>query len=251
LGLLSTGLAHELQNPLNFVLNFSTIASEIIHDVIKIFENKENIDEDKEITKSLIYLDTLLEKINSHGKRADSIIKKLVRSVHQISLNKQASSIPILINSALDIALNEFYKKAPGFKVNVKKQYDSDLMPLEVFPKDLIQVFISIIDNSCFALNEKCIRDPQFVPQIEIDVENQMNSIKIGFKDNGGGISNENIDKIFQPFFTTKSPGEGSGLALSLAYEVITQLHLGKMAVFSDHSTYAKFLITLPKKPLK
>ena len=193
----------------------------------------------------------MLEKINSHGKRADAIIKKLVRSVHQISLNKQISSIPILINSALDIALNEFYKKRQASKSISKSNTTAISESIEVFPKDLIQVFISIIDNSCFALNDKCKHDSQFIPVIEIDVENQENSIIIGFKDNGGGISNVNIGKVFQPFFTTKSPGEGSGLALSLAYEVITQLHLGKLAVFSDHSTYTKFVITLPKIDLK
>jgi C4-dicarboxylate-specific signal transduction histidine kinase len=244
LGRLSSGIAHEIKNPLNFVINLSGVSCELIREVIEELRN-DNLADLKELLDSL---NELMKKIKAHGKRAGEIVKKLLKHSHTEDRKAQVTSIPALIDQALQLALLIFSKKELDFSPQVATQYDPNAVPLEVFSQDLIHVFINIINNAFYAMNEKQKKNKAYIPKLEINLKDSLNEMKIFFKDNGGGISEKEFENVFHPFFTTKPLGEGVGLGLSLSYEIITEQHGGKLEVFSDHKTYAEFVITLPKK---
>jgi signal transduction histidine kinase len=244
LGRLSSGIAHEIKNPLNFVINLSEVSCELIREVIEELRSENLVD----LKESLDSLSELMKKIQTHGKRADEVVKRLLQHAHPGNQRAQKTLIPTLIDQALQLALFIFNKKELGYSPKIITQYDPNAVPLEVFSNDLIRVFINIIDNAFYAVNEKQKNDKAYTPKLEINLQQNSNEMKISFKDNGGGIPEEQFENIFHPFFTTKPLGEGIGLGLSISYDIITAQHGGKLEVFSDHKTYSEFIITLPRK---
>lgn len=248
LGLLSSGIAHEIKNPLNLMINLSEVSCELIEELISELSGNKTKIEPQELKERLLYLNDFLQKIKTHGKKADEIVKGLLNHAHQSRGKPEKTELKALLDQALSLIAQVFSKKDPRFKAQVITRYDPQAMPIEVFANDLVRVFINIIDNAYYEMHEKQISDSQYEPRLEIDLIDHPKEVEIVIKDNGNGILQENLDKIFQPFFTTKPQGKGAGLGLSLSYDIVTQQHGGKLTVSSDHATYAKFTILLPKK---
>ncbi len=247
IGLLSAGVAHELKNPLNFVVNFTDLSNREITKLVKEFEDPSKMDIEK-IKYSLKDLQIMDEKIRFHGKRANDIINNMLSKARQGVAIAKETSVEQLIDQAVQFIEQAFKKRDPDFTVSIVKKYDPGIEPIEVFPEDLVRVFINLIDNTFYALLEKQKNiGKSFVPQLAITLQNMQNEICISLKDNGTGISKENINKIFQPFFTTKPTGSGTGLGLYICYDIIIQQHKGKFEAQSVKGEYTEFIIHLPK----
>lgn len=243
LGLLTAGIAHELKNPLNFVINFSHIAKDHLNDLKK--ELLEGTKEEKTyIINDLIYN---LNAIDSHGMRANNIIKGMLSHSHQGSNQVEKVDINSIIDQGLNLAYFSYRKKDPAFQMTIETNYAADLPKIEGFSSELMRVFINIVDNACYALSEKSKRPPaNFIPKLEISTSLQNEEIQIIFKDNGIGIPEESLNKIFNPFFTSKPTGSGTGLGLSIGYDIITKQHMGTIIARSEPNLMTEIVITLP-----
>lgn len=243
LGSLTTGIAHELKNPLNFVINFSQIARESLGVLTQ--EIKKKI-EDGDTLQLIKELDEYIEKIESHGERADNIIKGMLAHAHQGSENPEKVQINSLIEQALNLVFHSYRRKDPRFNVTIKKNYDETIEPLDAFQGDLLRVFINILDNACYAILEKILSNPnQYVPSIEVATKEENGQVVVKIKDNGPGIPKSVVDKIFQPFFTTKPVGSGTGLGLSIVNDMVVK-HGGTITVDSEPGKFTEFVIQLP-----
>lgn len=248
LGLLSSGIAHELKNPLNFVINFSELVSDSVNSLNEKIINEELKISVGELKTELGSISDLIKKVVHHSQRVDGIVKGLLPHAYKGGVKAEKTSLQALIDQAIHLTLQVFRKKEPNFVINIISDYDPNVQPQEIFPGELTRVFINLIDNACFAMNQKLKKDPQYKPELKITLKESATEVEIIFRDNGGGVAQSHLDKIFQPFFTTKEVGEGTGLGLSISYDIITQQHNGKMSVSSDGLTFTEFLILLPKK---
>lgn len=242
LGLLTSGIAHELKNPINFIVNFSSLICESIKELIDAVEKNET---GLSIKNDLNEISGVINKIHNHSLRADSIVNGLLSHVHLRSSQFEKTSITHLIKEALQLSLQSFKLKWDDFDVNIHEDYSCNI-DLNVVTSDLIRVFINILDNAFYAMHEQKKVNPNFTPKLEVSCQGLPEYVAISFKDNGGGISQTHIDQIFHPFFTTKPTGIGTGLGLSLSYDIITKQHKGKIMVRSDHHEYTEFVIMLP-----
>lgn len=245
-GMLTSGLAHELKNPLNFAMHYSIEVNNIIKDLLlEVSKDKEQIDlpnlriEIEEISKHL----SVIEK---HCKRANLIINDLLLHVHISEAEMEIKSLAELIDRAIELSLRACKIQSKLSSINVVKNYDSTVDHWHI-AESLERVFLNLIDNACYAMYKRCQADPSFVPQLEISIMPHAKGVCIKIKDNGGGIELAILDKIFQPFFTTKPTGVGTGLGLSISYDIVVNQHKGKICVASDHKNYTEFTIILPK----
>lgn len=240
LGLLTSGIAHELKNPLNFVINFSQIAQEFVTEL--------KGDLEKSNTCSMSTLQELSEaiaKVDTHGKRADNIIQAMLVQVHPSATQAEKVNLNALIDQALQLIYQTYLKKEPHFKVTFTKACDPALPPIEGYPGDLLRVFVNIFDNSYYALLEKMHRDPSFLPTIQVRTWSDKGFVYAILRDNGTGIPSDLIEKIFDPFFTTKPTGLGTGLGLSVVYDIITKQHGGTLTVQSKLGEFTEFTLKL------
>ena len=241
LGQITAGIAHEIQNPLNFINNFSSLSVELL-DEISAANDKE---EQNEILSDI---KLNLTKIEEHGKRADRIVKGMLMHTKASKGEKQLTDISALCDQSYQLAFNSLAATYQNMKCTVEKNY-SDMIPeLKVIPQELSRVLINIINNSFFALNEKAkIAKSDFSPTLKINVLIKNDQVCISVWDNGSGISELNKTKIFQPFFTTKPTGQGTGLGLSTGYEMVKG-HGGELSFESIENQFTEFSICLPVK---
>lgn len=243
LGELTAGIAHEIQNPLNFVNNFSEISTELLE------EMKQEIaigsyEAVKDITSDL---QKNLEKINYHGKRAGDIVKGMLQHSRSSTGQKELVSINKLCNEYYQLAYQGLRAKDKTFNTVFQAKFDENIGFIEVIPQDLGRVLLNLINNAFYAVNErKKIGEQDYEPMVYVETQKYENTISITVADNGMGIPEQIKTKIFQPFFTTKPTGEGTGLGLSLSYDIITKGHGGKLSVESESKKGAKFVIHLP-----
>lgn len=250
LGLLTSGIAHEIKNPLNFVINFSQVTTELIQEIIEKIDQKA-IDLTT-VQESLVNMAEFVKKIDVYGKKADSIIESMLVHARKGSGKAELIDIQYVLNQSLDLIRHSWLKKMPGFKISMIKNYAEKLDPIETMPGEMERVFINLIDNACYALAEKAKEaGPTFAPQITITTKDFPTYISVQIKDNGPGISKKNISKIFEPFFSTKPAGSGTGLGLYITYGIITKQQGGSIEVKSQPNEYTEFTIKLPKKMLK
>ena len=252
LGGLTAGIAHEIKNPLNFVNNFSELTLDLAKELGEEIEKLKNKIEETDYN----YINDILSdvkqnagKINEHGKRADSIVKGML--LH--SRGKTGEKIPTDINSLLEEYVNLAYHGMRAmdstFNVKIECVYDDTIEKIEVVPQDLSRVFLNIINNGCYSTNEKKKQlGEEYNPVLKISTKNLGGKVEIRIRDNGKGIPAENLDKIFNPFFTTKPTGKGTGLGLSISYDIIVDEHKGEFKVDSKEGEYAEFVIVIPKK---
>ncbi len=244
LGELTAGIAHEIKNPLNFVNNFSEISGELLDEVTEELEN----DNKEEVLSIIKDLKQNLEKINQHGKRADSIVKGMLLHSRGTSGEKTLTDINDLLDQYVNLAYHGMRAKDKEFNITIDKNYDEALEKINVVPQDISRVFLNIINNACYAAYDRKKRSGNdFNPVLKVSTKKTDGKVEIRIGDNGNGISNDIIDKIFQPFFTTKPTGEGTRLGLSLSYDIITKMHGGELKFESEEGKHTEFTITLPK----
>jgi len=245
LGELTAGIAHEIQNPLNFVNNFSEVSNELID------EMKEELDKgNKEDAKALADdVKQNLEKINFHGKRADAIVKSMLQHSRISNNKKEPTDINALADEYLRLAYHGMRAKDKVFNAAIKGDYDESIGLIKIISQDIGRVILNLITNAFYAVMEKKKLQPAdggYEPTVSVSTKKFDNKIEINVRDNGIGIPQKALDKIFQPFFTTKPTGQGTGLGLSLSYDIVTKGHGGELKVKTKEGEYTEFSIILP-----
>ncbi len=243
LGELTAGIAHEIKNPLNFVNNFSEVSADLITEMLE-EADKGNTEEVKAIAEDL---KQNLEKINHHGKRADSIVKGMLLHSRGTAGEKTPTDINDLLEQYVNLAYHGMRAQNKDFNIKIERDYDKTLDKINVVPQDISRVFLNIINNGCYAANDKKkTMGDDFSPTIKVSTKNLKDKVEIRISDNGNGIPDKIKDKLFQPFFTTKPTGEGTGLGLSLSYDIVTKQHNGEIKIESKVGEGSEFVITLP-----
>jgi len=246
LGELTAGIAHEIQNPLNFVNNFSELNKELVQEVNEELE-KGDIEEVKAILKDL---EENSDKINHHGKRAEAIVKGMLAHSRSGSSEKSETDLNALADEYLRLAYHGLRAKEKGFNVEFQTDFNSNLPQVHVVSQDISRVLLNLINNAFYAVNEKRLKDLEngheaYKPLVTVKTQNLGDAVEISVSDNGGGIPDSVKSKIFQPFFTTKPTGQGTGLGLSLSYDIV-KAHGGEISVESQNELGTTFTITLP-----
>ena len=243
LGSLTAGIAHEIKNPLNFIINFSELSLEYLHEL------RERVTNENELF-SLI--ETNMTKTREHAERADSIVKGMLAhargsrgEITMFNLNK-------LLDEAVNLACLGFQDKENFFTPKITKDFDQNIGDIQGSKQDLTRVFLNIVNNACFAMQEKQEKSGEtYKPELIVRTKDKGKKIEINFEDNGPGMSPQLIKKIFNPFFTTKDAGQGTGLGLSISYDIITHQYRGRIQVKSKAGSYSRFTIELPKTNVK
>ena len=242
LGELTAGIAHEIQNPLNFVNNFSEVNTELLAE-LKVEISRGNIDEAKNIANDLIDNE---QKINHHGKRADAIVKGMLQHSRISTGQKELTNINTLADEYLRLAYHGMRAKDNFFNVNIKTDFDQGIEKIKIIPQDIGRVILNLITNAFYAVNEKKKQQPDgYEPIITLSTKRLEDKVEIRVTDNGNGIPEKVLDKIFQPFFTTKPAGQGTGLGLSLSYDIV-KAHGGELTVGAREHDYSEFSIKIP-----
>ena len=243
LGELTAGVAHEIQNPLNFVNNFSELNNELITD-LKEEIKKGNMIEVSHIADNIISNGV---KITEHGKRADTIVKGMLQHSRASSGLKEPTDINLLADEYLRLSYHGLRAKDKGFNASIKTNFDHTLPRISVIPQDLGRVLLNIYNNAFYSVAEKAKKQAgNFDPTVTVSTKREENQLLITIRDNGLGISESVRQKIFQPFFTTKPTGQGTGLGLSLSYDIITKVHDGSIELNTVDGEYAEFILSLP-----
>jgi signal transduction histidine kinase len=248
LGELTAGIAHEIQNPLNFVTNFSEINAELLLEMKEEIE-KGNLEEVKLIANDIAANE---QKINHHGKRADAIVKGMLQHSRSSGGQKEPTDINALADEYLRLAYHGLRAKDKSFNATLKTDFDESIGNINIIPQDMGRVILNLITNAFYAAPlppEGGVLDPDYVhsPTVWVSTKKGGNNVLISVKDNGPGIPQKLLDKIFQPFFTTKPTGQGTGLglSLSLSYDIV-KAHGGELKVETKEGEGSTFKIILP-----
>ncbi|WP_432410503.1 sensor histidine kinase [Rasiella sp. SM2506] len=254
LGELTAGIAHEIQNPLNFVNNFSEVSNELIDEMNEEID-KGDIEEAKHISKDI---KQNLEKITHHGKRADAIVKGMLQHSRKSTAEKEPTDINKLADEYLRLAYHGLRAKDKTFNATLETNFDESVGRVNVIPQDMGRVILNLITNAFYACAERSrsatnakkssfteTSEDSYKPTVSVSTKKMNNSIEISVKDNGNGIPQEIVDKIYEPFFTTKPTGEGTGLGLSMSYDIVTKGHGGELKVDTEKGKGTTFTIKL------
>ena len=242
LGELTAGIAHEIQNPLNFVNNFSDVSSELLEEMKTELE-KGNTEDAKAIADDVIQN---LEKILVHGKRADGIVKSMLQHSRASSGKKEPTNINALADEYLRLAYHGLRAKDKLFNATMKTDYDETIGNINIVSQDIGRVILNLITNAFYVVTEKKkLNIDGYEPTVTVTTKKIDNIVEISVKDNGNGIPQKVLDKIFQPFFTTKPTGQGTGLGLSLSYDIV-KAHGGEIKVETKEGEGSEFIISLP-----
>ena len=253
LGELTAGIAHEIQNPLNFVNNFSDVNNELIDEMLHEINNS-NPDEAKLIAQDIKDNNG---KIIFHGKRADSIVKGMLQHSRKNTGLKEPTDINALCDEYLRLSYHGLRAKDKSFNADFKADFDESIDKINIVSQDIGRVLLNLFNNAFYAVNEKkksSVSSAEYKPLVTVttkyltNAEGVKDTVEICIGDNGNGIPQNIVDKIFQPFFTTKPTGQGTGLGLSLAYDIITKVHNGNIKVESKEGEGTTFIINIPAK---
>ncbi|MES1213917.1 MAG: two-component regulator propeller domain-containing protein [Bacteroidota bacterium] len=242
LGELTAGIAHEIQNPLNFINNFSEVNTELINEMKAEIE-KGNTAEVKNIADAIAANE---QKINHHGKRADGIVKGMLQHSRSGNRQKEPANINNIADEYFRLAYHGLRAKDKTFNATMKTDFDDRIKEINIIPQDIGRVILNLITNAFYAVTEKKkLLGNGYEPTVTVTTRKNGNMAEVRVKDNGNGIPNKALEKIFQPFFTTKPTGEGTGLGLSLSYDII-KAHHGDLKVETKEGEYAEFIVQLP-----
>ena len=245
LGELTAGIAHEIQNPLNFVNNFSEVSNELIDEMKEELE-KGDIKEAEAIAADV---KQNLEKINHHGQRAADIVKGMLQHSRSSTGQKEPTDINALCDEYLRLAYHGLRAKDKSFNAKFETDFDPSLPKINVVPQDIGRVILNLINNAFYTVSEKAKslmpNAESYEPTVVVSTKNLGDKVEVKVKDNGNGISEKIKDKIFQPFFTTKPTGQGTGLGLSLSYDIV-KAHGGEIKVESANGAGTEFTVVLP-----
>jgi two-component system, NtrC family, sensor kinase len=244
LGEMTAGIAHEIQNPLNFVNNFSEVSVELLDEMEEEL-SKGDINTGLKVASEL---KENLRKIHNHGIRADKIVKGMLEHSRTRSGKKEIADLNALLRESLQLSFNGLKSKIPDAHITINFEENPKLPPILLLSQEISRVFINIFNNAMYAImqKQKIKAQEDYQPEISVAAIQSDRNIKIVISDNGMGIPEAVLQKIYQPFFTTKPTGEGTGLGLSLSYDIITQAHGGKLEAHSTEGAGTTFTITLP-----
>jgi signal transduction histidine kinase len=243
LGELTAGIAHEIQNPLNFVNNFSEVNTEMLEE-LKAERSKPKAERDEQLEDAILKdIKENEQKINHHGKRADAIVKGMLQHSRKSSGQKEPTDINALADEYLRLSYHGLRAKDKNFNATIETNFDKSIGKINVIPQDIGRVLLNLYNNAFYAVNEQKNRNPDsYQPTVSVTTKKSDDKIQIVVKDNGNGIPQKIVEKIFQPFFTTKPTGEGTGLGLSLAYDIV-KAHGGELKVETKENEGSEFII--------
>jgi len=246
LGELTAGIAHEIQNPLNFVNNFSDVNAELIEE-LNTERLKPNPERNEQLENEILNdIKENEQKINHHGKRADAIVKNMLQHSRASSGKKEPTGINALAEEYLRLSYHGLRAKDKSFNASMKTDFDESIGKINIVPQDIGRVILNLINNAFYAVDEKKKQiGDSYEPTVSVNTKKINGKIEISVKDNGSGIPKKVLDKIFQPFFTTKPTGQGTGLGLSLSYDIV-KAHGGEVKVETNEGEGSEFIIQLP-----
>lgn len=249
LGLLTTGIGHEMKNPLNFIINFSKLSVEMIKDLYDLFSSnrQKSIEQLPEAFETLSLLQDQVESTFKQGKKADTIVNRMIE--HSAITGQQfvLTDLHHLLNQSIEIFNKKIREQSHYLPIEIKTDFDTTIPSVKVSDIDLQRVFINLLDNAYYSLVQKSHElGSSFVPSLTITTRKSGSQIEINFKDTGEGIAPEYMEKIFTPFFTTRPTGQGVGLGLSLCHNIIVNEHGGNLVFKTTFGEGAEFIITLP-----
>jgi signal transduction histidine kinase len=252
LGQLTAGIAHEIKNPLNFVNNFSALSAELIGELNEVLEavaldgkTREEVDELTHMLKGN------LEKVVQHGRRADSIVKNMLLHSREGAGEHRPADINAIVEESLNLAYHGARAEKSGFNITLKRNLDPKAGMIDLYPQEITRVFLNLISNGFYAATKrKETGEESFEPTLIATTKNLGNKVEIRIRDNGTGIPREVKEKMFNPFFTTKPAGEGTGLGLSMSHDIVVKQHGGKIDVDTMPGAFTEFIITLPRTAL-
>lgn len=249
LGQLTAGIAHEIKNPLNFVNNFASVSTELIDELNEVLQTASLDGKTKEEVEELTHmLKGNLEKVAQHGKRADSIVKNMLLHSREGSGEHRAVDINAIVEESLNLAYHGARAEKPGFNVTLTRDFDPAAGLLDVYPQEITRVFLNLISNGFYAASKrKESAVDGFEPTLSAATKNLGGKVEIRIRDNGTGIPEEVKQKMFNPFFTTKPAGEGTGLGLSMSHDIVVKQHGGTIDVNTEPGVFTEFIITLPR----
>jgi two-component system, NtrC family, sensor kinase len=251
LGVLTAGIAHEIKNPLNFVTNFAALSVELITEAREMFDQfgqKLEPDDAEYLGQIMSDLNINLKKISEHGKRADSIVKGMLAHSRGGAGQFQPTNLNALIEEAAGLAYHGMRAQDVNFNIALESSYDPALPLVSVVPQDLSRAILNIVNNGCYAAHQRALKSPGVQPVLRCTTAKIPGGIEIRIKDNGTGIPKDALPKIFNPFFTTKPTGSGTGLGLSLSYQIVVDQHKGTMRVETEEGEGTEFILTLPDR---
>jgi signal transduction histidine kinase len=249
LGQLTAGIAHEIKNPLNFVNNFSSLSTELIDELNDLLGSAALDGKTRrEIDEVTAMLKGNLDKVVQHGKRADSIVKNMLLHSREGSGDRRPADINTIVEESLNLAYHGARAERSGFNITLQRDLDPSAGVVDLYPQEITRVFLNLISNGFYAANKrKEAGDDGFEPLLMATTKNLGNKVEIRIRDNGTGIPAEVKEKMFNPFFTTKPAGEGTGLGLSMSHDIIVKQHGGKIDVETEPGAFTEFIITLPR----
>ena len=249
LGQLTAGIAHEIKNPLNFVNNFSALSAELIDELNDVLKPAALDDKMREEIDELTHmLKGNLEKVVQHGKRADSIVKNMLLHSREGSGEHRPVDINAIVEESLNLAYHGARAERSGFNITLRRDLDPEAGLIDLYPQEITRVFLNLISNGFYAATKrKEAGDETFEPTLSATTKSLGNRVEIRIRDNGTGIPLEVKEKMFNPFFTTKPAGEGTGLGLSMSHDIVVKQHGGKIDVDTLPGAFTEFIITLPR----
>ena len=252
LGQLTAGIAHEIKNPLNFVNNFSETSVELLDELKEVVEPVQHHLGEEERDDVEDIFETLkgdLQKIHHHGSRADGIVKSMLLHARGDTSEHTQTAVNGLVEEALHLAYHGERARDKSFQVTLEEHFGDDAGEAELVPQDITRVVVNLLSNAFYAVKKRTEseKSAEYVPTVSVATSATGSDVEIRVRDNGTGMPKEVRDKLFEPFFTTKPTGEGTGLGLSMCFDIIAQQHGGEITVDSEPNAFTEFVLTLPR----
>jgi GAF domain-containing protein len=249
LGQLTAGIAHEIKNPLNFVNNFSNLSRELLDELREqLAKGQFDAHARAEVDELVATIASNLDKVAQHGGRADSIVKNMLLHAREGSGERASVNVNAIVEEALNLAYHGARAEKPGFDVTIVRELDPDAGKADLYPQEITRVLLNLISNGFYATTKRqqVESEPDYEPTLTASTRNLDDRVEIAIKDNGAGIPDDVKEKVFNPFFTTKPAGEGTGLGLSLSHDIVVKQHGGAIEVESAPGS-TRFIIRLPR----
>jgi signal transduction histidine kinase len=250
LGQLTAGIAHEIKNPLNFVNNFSSLSAELIDELKDLLKQETLTDKGREELDELTgLLKDNLGKVVQHGRRADSIVKNMLLHSREGSGERRSVDINALVGESLNLAYHGARAENAGFNITLQHDLDPDAGELYLYPQEITRALLNLISNGFYAATKRkgAAADAAFEPVLIATTRNLGEAVEIRIRDNGAGIPPEAREKMFNPFFTTKPTGEGTGLGLSMTHDIVVKQHGGRIDVETEPGAFTELIVILPR----